>query len=148
MQLRSFRTILLSACLLVPLLLSGALAVRAATPSTHAGRSFKPGGHGVVKPQEIDTANLPQMNVPQLVAQRADVTSTRQPVSSRRASVPLPSNVVSVPAASSTTPAARVGMSEQKGEGNPDAMGAGGTVNYLETVNVGLTVYGRGGLNS
>ncbi len=38
-----------------------------------------------------------------------------------------------------------MGISEQKGEGNPDATGAGGTNNFLETVNANLTIYGRGG---
>ena len=141
----SSRTILLLSVLICLLALPGVWTARASAPAIRAGRNFQPNGYGVVKPQKIDTAHLPQVRTTQSVAPQVAATSIRQPVTSRRASVPPPSNVVNVPPATSTNPSAKAGMSEQRGEGNPDATGAGGINNYLETVNAGLTVYGRGG---
>jgi hypothetical protein len=142
MNYRSFRSVLLLSILISLVALPGILTARAAAPSKHAGRSFQPVGHGVVVPQRINTANLPQIH-----ASQSTTTSIQQsvPGSGKRASVPYPSNVVSVPAPTSSDRSAKVGLSEKSGEGNPDATGAGGIDNYLETVSANLSIYGRGG---
>lgn len=138
MNHRSSRTILLLSVLICLMVLPGMWTAKASILTRHAGRSFQPGGHGIVIPQKIDTARL--LQVTQSVAPQTATIKVRQ--SSRTLS---PSNVVNVPPANGTNPYSKSGLSEQKGEGNPDATGAGGINNYLETVNAGLAVYGRGG---
>ncbi len=138
MSFRSFRTILLFTFLICLVILSGELAVRATTPSAHRGRSFQPSGHGIAIPKEVSTATVPQVQ-----SIDSGGVITQHPVSSRRATVPAPQNVVSVPPPTSTDPSDKNGLFQQGGK--PDANGAGGFYNYLETVNGGLAIYSRGG---
>ena len=143
MHLRLFRTILLVTGLLGALLFLGALAVRAATPATHAGRSFQPTGHGIVKPQVVNTATMPQVQATQL--QSASIIPHRAVLSAappRRLASPL--NVVNVPPPTSTDPTAKRGISSTT-QPKPDANGAGGTYNYLETINGGIGIFNRSG---
>ena len=144
MLLRSFRTILVLICLLGPLISWGALAVRAATPATHPGRSFQPSGHGVVIPQVVDTATTPQV---QLAASASTlnihaVPSNSAPVIASHRLL-APQTVVSVPPPSTSDLSAKKGLFKQGGK--PDANGTGGPDNYLETVNGQLAIYTRGG---
>ena len=138
MYLRSFRIILVFTCLIGVVLLSGPSVVRAKTHSTQSRLSFQPSGHGTSIPKKVNTATMPQVQGAGLGG-----IVIRHAASSRRAAVPAPSNVVIVPAATSTDSTAKPGFS---GQGfKPDANGAGGTLNYLETTNAALTIYGRGG---
>ncbi len=142
MNRRTSRTILLLSIVICLMALPGVWTARA---SVLAGRSFQPGGHGVVIPQKIDTSRLPQIPGAQSVAPQTATIRASQSSSNGRTSFLSPSNVVNVPPANGTNPYAKSGLSEQRGEGNPDATGAGGIDNFLETVNAGLAVYARGG---
>jgi len=137
--LRSFRTILLCTILLCLVSVSGVLTARAKSSTTHAGRSFQPSGHGVIVPQKINPTTIKQSKL------TLSASSMEQPASalSKRASVPYPSNVVSVPAPGSTDASAKTGLS--LGQPKPDASGAGGIDNYLETVEGGIAIYSRSG---
>ena len=139
MLLRSFRTILLCTILLCLVSVSGVLTARAKSSTTHAGRSFQPSGHGVIVPQKINPTTIKQSKL------TLSASSMEQPASalSKRASVPYPSNVVSVPAPGSTDASAKTGLS--LGQPKPDASGAGGIDNYLETVEGGIAIYSRSG---
>lgn len=141
---RLFRAMLLVACLLYPLLLSGTLATRASTSIPHVGRSFQPSGHGVATPQVVNTATMPQVQATQL--QSASIISP-QAVFSGLPRKPLasPSNVVNVPPPTSTDATAKKGISSTI-EPKPDANGAGGTYNYLETINGGIGIFNRSGV--
>jgi len=134
--LRLFRNILLLSVLIGLLALPGILSARATASSSHAGRSFQPVGHGVVVPQKINTATIKQGTATQPI-------SVQQPATSKRASVPYPSNVVSVPAPITTDPTAKNGPNLNQPK--PDANGAGGYYNYLETINGGLSIFNRSG---
>ena len=145
MHHRLFRTILLMICLLGLVLLSRAQVAGAATHATHTWHSFQPSGHGTSIPKKVNTATMPQVQGAGSQIQGAGLSGivVQHTASSRRATVPAPSNVVIVPAATSTDSTAKPGFS---GQGfKPDANGAGGTLNYLETTNAALTIYGRGG---
>jgi hypothetical protein len=135
---RSFRIILLSSILICLVTLPGIISARAAAPAKHAGRGFQPAGHGFVVPQKINTAALKQGTNSQTMSIQQPVTS-----SSKRASVPYPSNVVSVPVPTTTDPTAKNGV--YLNQPKPDANGAGGNYNYLETVNGGVVIYSRSG---
>jgi hypothetical protein len=144
MYLRSFRTMLLLILLIGVLVLSGELAVRAAPSSRHAGRSFQSTGHGIVYPQRINTATLPQadfgtaaMSTPSTEPDSSPVVPVSHPA------LPPPQNVVDVPPPTTTDPTAQKGL---YGTGfKPDANGSGGLDNYLETVNPGVGIYTRSG---
>jgi hypothetical protein len=144
MHFRPLRLILLCTCLLVLASLSSVVAVRATTPASHSGHSFRPGGHGSVTPRVVDTATIPQLNstnpaglsLPPAPASSPSQISTSHPLLG-------PTTVVNVPPPTSTDPTARYGISTNQPK--PDANGAGGTYNYFETVNGAVAIYNRSG---
>ena len=145
MHLRLFRTTLLLTFLIALLILSGELAVRAAPPSTPAGRSFQPSGHGIAFPQRINTATLPHTDSlgSAAISTPPDALDSSPVVPASHTTLPPPQNVVNVPPPGSTDPTAKQGLSNSGFK--PDANGAGGISNYLETVNPGVAIYSRSG---
>lgn len=142
MPLRSFRALFLPSILLCLLIVSEVLTVRATPLAMHFRHSFSPSGHGIAFPQVVDIATTPQV-------QGTGLTSTSLPsatpggpergLASRP--LPAPQNVVAVPPASGTDPFAKRGISRSYFK--PDANGAGGVDNYLETVNGQIAIYSR-----
>jgi len=117
---------------------------RTVPPTTQAGLGFQPSGHGVALPLMIHTAAL--SNVTQ-----TDFTSMSFPTSEAISSTPalashplLTSQTpVKVPPPGSIDPSANTGLFQQGGK--PDANGAGGLNNYLETTNPAVAIYTRSG---
>ncbi len=144
MHSRSFRTMLLFACLLSVFIGSGVLTVRAARPATQPEQSFQPSEHGIAIPHKINTATLPRVQEtgPAATSIPSSVTNSQ---TQQLASQPLATvqNVVKVPAPTRTDSSANQGLSQQGGK--PDANGAGGLDNYLETTNPGPSIYSRSG---
>ncbi|HCI80914.1 MAG TPA: hypothetical protein DHW02_14625, partial [Ktedonobacter sp.] len=146
MKFRSFRAILLYVFLIGLFLLSGVWMVKASSSSStkHPAHNFQPNGHGIVVPQVTNTFTLPKA---QTIASSNE--SSQPDTLSIAKSLPphqrpsSPSNVVNVPAATTTDSHAKPGISQMGGK--PDANGTGGIDNYLETVNGNLAIYGRGG---
>ena len=146
MHRRLFRTLLLLTFLLGVFLLSRELAVRAAPSSAPASGSFQPSGHGILIPQRINTATLPHTDSfgsAAMSTSPAAATSLSVAPASHLA-LSSPSNVVNVPPPTSTDPSARQGLS-QKVTQQPDANGAGGLNNYLETANRSVGIFDRSG---
>lgn len=143
MHHRPFRLILLLSLLISLVVLPGILIVRAKAPSTHAGRSFQPTGHVVVVPQRINTATLKQSKLT-LSSSNSMKQSVSTSTSIKPSSLPYPPNVVNVPAPTTTDSTAKTALST-KTQPKPDATGAGGVNNYLETTEGGLAVYTRSG---
>ncbi len=142
---RLFRMFLLLSVLLCLIALPTILIVRAKAPSTHAGQSFQATGHIVVVPQKINTATLKQTKLPVSSNMKQSISaSTSASTVGRQALLPYPPNVINVPAATTTDATAKTGFST-KTQPKPDATGTGGTSNYLETTDGGLTVYSRSG---
>lgn len=144
MFIRSFRTLFLSSVLLCLLAVSGVLTVQATPSSMHLRHSFSPDGHGIAIPQVVDTATTPQVRRTSLTSMSLPSTTPsrliREPASHP---LPAPQNVVVVPPASGIAHSAKEGLSRQYFK--PDANGAGGLDNYLETVNEELAIYNRRG---
>jgi hypothetical protein len=146
MPRRLFRTMLLLTILIGVLVVSGELVVRAIPPSTHAQNSFQPSGHGIAYPQRINAATLPHTTS---LGSTAMSTPSSEPDSSpvvpvSHPTLPPPQNVVKVPPPTSTNPSARQGLSQKLSQ-QPDANGAGGLDNFLETVNRSVGIFSRGG---
>jgi hypothetical protein len=151
-NLRSFRITLFCCALIGLVILPGISMLRAATSAStalaapaHVTHSFRPSGHGVVIPQKIDTAHLSQIHVPHTAAPKSAASDIQQPVasSSKPARIAHPANVISVPPPTSSDPTAKNGL--VKAGFKPDANGAGGYYNYLETVNQSVAIDNRSG---
>ena len=147
MDLRSFRAILCFTCftfLICLVIWPGILSARAASHARSSQHIFQPGGHGTVIPKVVDTAAMPHILSPSVAVQSQPAfTASRstQIVASR--TLPAPSNVVNVPPPTSTDPTAKKGLASSGFK--PDANGAGGTYNYLETVNGAIGIFNRSG---
>lgn len=106
-----------------------------------AGRTFLPNGHGVVVPRKVSTFTVPQ------VKGSGKGTVVYRPAPGGIAHVPSPQQVVRVPAPANlnlTTKASFEGQS-YTGWVPSDSNGAGGTDNYVETVNEQWAIYSRTG---
>lgn len=140
MNLRLIRATLLFAALIGLIILSGNVVARATTSSKHIARTFLPSGHGVVKPQMVSIGSMPKIHITQ--SNGINIKSADQ-LSSKHTTVAEPHNVVNVPPPTGTDPSANNGLS--LGQPKPDANGAGGSYNYIETVNGGFAIYNRNG---
>ncbi len=152
MPLRSLRTFFLLICLFgLASCSSGAVTTkttpqptRTAPPTTQAGRGFQPSGHGVALPLMIHTATLSYVT-------QTDFANMSLPPSEASTSTPALAShplltsqtLVKVPPPGSIDPSAKTALFQQGGK--PDANGAGGLNNYLETVNPGVAIFSRSG---
>ena len=144
MYYRLFR-ILSAFVLFVGLILSlSASATRATSRSALQESSRRPDEQGIATAHRVSTATISQNRV------RGHQTVNRQggSIDSNRidgpASVPATLNVVNVPPASSSDPTAIEGIPDN-GSSPTDANGAGGTDNYIETINRQFAIYDRSG---
>ena len=138
-SLRPLSVSLLLVCLMALLFVSP---VGATSHFSHQGHTFQPAGHGTIVPQRVSTLTTPQ------VMGKTHGTVAYRPAPGGRAHVPSPANVVRVPAPSGqniTTKLTFTGQSEN-GWQPSDSNGAGGTNNYIETVNEQFAVYTRKGV--
>ena len=143
MHFHPFRTILSFALLVCLILLSRATCVWAAPHSTLQGNGFQPSGYGVAIAQKVSTSTTPQ------VRDTGHVTVSSDPLTPNNVpalpdNAPALQNVSRIAPPTSTDPSAIGGMADD-GATKPDANGAGGTDNYLETVNSQLAIYDRSG---
>ncbi|HCI82058.1 MAG TPA: hypothetical protein DHW02_20480 [Ktedonobacter sp.] len=144
MSHRSFRLLLLFVCLLSLFMWSGVVGMKASKAAAKSGESIQPSGEGIISPQRINTAALPHIQQTGATEIHLPASQTQHPTSPH-VWQPLASlqNVVKVPAPTSTDTSAKQGLSQQGGK--PDANGAGGLDNYLETTNPGPSIYSRSG---
>ena len=96
--------------------------------------------------QIVSTATIPQVRDTGQQSASSDGTSNSDTAAAtiQAANVPYPSNVVNVPPASNISSSANAGIPDDN-VSKPDANGAGGYYNYLETVNSQLAIYSRSG---
>jgi hypothetical protein len=109
--------------------------------STSAGRSFQASGHGAIVPRKVSTSTIPQ------VKSTGQGTVVYRPAPGGYAHVPSPQNVarVSAPAHLNLTTKTSFEGQSYTGWVPSDSNGAGGTNNYVETVNEQWAVYSRTG---
>ena len=146
MNLRSFRAIVCFPCLICLIYLitwPGIPSARATSHMSHSQHVFQPSGHGTVIPTVVDTATMPQI-LSEKAPQSQPVFPAGRSAQTTPRNLSAPQNVVNVPAPTSTDPTASVGLTVTT-QPKPDANGAGGTYNYLETVNGAIGIYGRNG---
>lgn len=136
MHFRPFRVLL---ALLIYLILTSVSPAPAATLSRHLSDTFQPGGHGFATAYKVSTATIAQLTDTRPETEPPTVTQ-----SAPATTVPALQNVVRVPPPSGTNSSAKEGT-DDNGAVHSDANGAGGTDNYLETVNRSFAIYSRSG---
>lgn len=125
---------------LVTIVWSAAPAGAASRPQS-TGKPYKTTGQRVVTPRQVSTYTIPQ------VRSSGHGTIAYRPAPGGRVHVPPPSHVVRVPAPAHTNITSYANFEGQDNTGwvPSDSNGAGGTNNYLETVNEQFAIYTRAG---
>lgn len=137
--------LLLAFVLFVGLILSlSASATRTTSLSALQGSNIQPDGHGIATAHRVSTATIPQMRVRGHESANQQDGSNDSDAIATPATVPATLNVVHVPPASSSDPTANEGIPDN-GTSPTDANGAGGTDNYIETVNRQFAIFDRSG---
>lgn len=140
-SLRLLRTFLLPTLLLSMTLLWSALPAGATSGTAQQKHYFQPSGHGVAIPAEISTATTPQMPDTQSAVNGPAIHHAAQ---IQPAVVPAAKQVIPVAPPTSIDSKAFAGMPDS-GTRPADANGAGGSLNYFETVNHHLAIFSRSG---
>jgi hypothetical protein len=136
-------SLLALAALLISVMSVNFVFARGATSqgSPAAEQTLLPKGRGTIVPHKVSTSSVPQ------VKSAGHGTVVYRPAPGGYAHVPSPQNVVRVPAPANvnlTTKKSFEGQSEN-GWQPSDSNGAGGTNNYVETVNEQWAIYSRTG---
>lgn len=116
--------------------------VGATSHASRQGRTFQPTGRSVIVPQKVSTFTTPQ------VTGKSRGTVAYRTAPGGIAHVPSPANVVRVPAPVGQDLSTKLTFTGQSNTGwqPSDSNGAGGTNNYIETVNEQWAVYTRKGV--